>query len=200
MCSINKHPLRVTLNKIRTRILPERQQKRRNVRLNMFWSNGYHDQTGVPSLFHRVPKETPVIGERRNRSLENYTVLPFFWFFALQLDVYFMVLRADGQHTDCIWCYDWCNSNCARAEVHLVMVCHKERSPAARRSRPRGLWTGSHPDLIHSPLPTRVVPSFWGSQSFLRRHRPVKTYSRTTGSTSGFQCPRLLAQFHFCLQ
>ena len=54
-----------------------------------------------------------------------------------------------------------CNSNCARAEVHLVMVCHEERSRAAQRSRPWGHWTGSHPDLIHNFSPTRVAPSLW---------------------------------------
>ena len=41
------------------------------------------------------------------------------------------------------------------------MLCHEERPRAEQGSRPWGLWSGNHPDLIHNSIPTRVAPSFW---------------------------------------
>ena len=82
-------------------------------------------------------------------------------------------------------------------KYRLLTVCHEQRSRATQGSRPCGLWTGGHPDLIHNSLPTGVAPSFW-DRHFSLGHRPIKTYSLITGSTSGFPSPRLLVQFQFC--
>jgi len=82
-CSTNKHLLRLTMNKIRTRIIPERHQQYRNVHFNMLWSNWcYHHHMGMRCrvlqiLFRRVPVEIPAVGARGNRSLENYMSMTF---------------------------------------------------------------------------------------------------------------------------
>ena len=56
-------------------------------------------------------------------------------------------------------------------------------------SRPWGLWTGSHLDLIHNFLPTRVAPSF-------RKKSPssnVVHSRRTLGLQGRLLCSRVLA-------